>query len=148
MSSPGMSSCRLSPHPLQKTCHRNVLPLSLTRLYTFLSGSIFTFVGYRNKQKGSHVVVQLVTGQMWQSTPISSVQQLSHVMPSNHLILCHPLSLVPSIFPSIRVFSNESVLHIRWSKYWRFSFTISPSNKYSGLISFRIDWFDLLAVLV
>ena len=63
-------------------------------------------------------------------------------MPSNHLILCRPL-LLPSIFPSIRVFSNESVLHIRWPKYWSYSFSISPSNEYSGLISFRIDWFDL-----
>ena len=68
------------------------------------------------------------------------------VMPSNHLILCHPLLLPPSIFPSIRVFSNESSLHIRWPKYWSFSFRISPSNEYSGLISFRIDWLDLLAV--
>ena len=68
------------------------------------------------------------------------------VMPSSHLILCHPLLLPPSIFPSIRVFSNESVLCIRWPKYWRFSFSISPSNDYSGLISFKIDWFDLLAV--
>ena len=68
------------------------------------------------------------------------------VMPSNHLILCHPLLLLPSIFPSIRVFSNESVLHIRWPKYWSFSFNISPSNEYSGLISFRMDWLDLLAV--
>ena len=68
------------------------------------------------------------------------------VMPSNHLILCHPLLLPPSIFPSIRVFSNESVLHIRWPKYWSFSFRISPSNEYPGLISFRIDWLDLLAV--
>ena len=68
------------------------------------------------------------------------------VMPSNHLILCHPLLLPPSIFPSIRVFSSESVLHIRWPKYWSFSFIISPSNEYSGLISFRMDWFDLLAV--
>ena len=67
-------------------------------------------------------------------------------MPSNHLILCHPLHLLPSIFPSIRVFSNESVLQIRWPKYWSFSSSISPSNEYSGLISFRIDWFDLLAV--
>ena len=67
-------------------------------------------------------------------------------MPLNHLILCHPLLLLPSIFPSIRVFSNESVLHIGWPKYWSFSFSISPSNKYSGLISFRIDWLDLLAV--
>ena len=68
------------------------------------------------------------------------------VMPSNHLILCRPLLLLPSIFPSIRVFSSESVLHIRWPNYWSFSFSISPSNEYSGLISFRMDWLDLLAV--
>ena len=67
-------------------------------------------------------------------------------MPSNHLILCHPLLLPPSIFPSIRVFLDESVLHIRWCKYWSFSFSISPSSEYSGLISFRMDWFNLLAV--
>ena len=67
-------------------------------------------------------------------------------MPSNHLILCHPLLLLPSVFPSIRVFSNESALHIRWPKYWSFSFSISPSNEYSGLISFRMDWLDLLAI--
>ena len=68
------------------------------------------------------------------------------MMPSNHLILCHLLLLQPSIFPSIRVFLNESALHIRWPKYWSFSFSISPSNKYSGFISFRIDWFNLLEV--
>ena len=68
------------------------------------------------------------------------------VMPSSHLILCRPLLLLPSVFPSIRVFSNESVLHIRWPKYWNFSFSISPSNDYSGLISFRMDWLGLLAV--
>ena len=67
-------------------------------------------------------------------------------MPSNHLVLCHPLLLLPLIFPSIRVFSNESALCIRWPKYWSCSFSISPSNEYSGLISFRIDWFDLFAV--
>ena len=67
-------------------------------------------------------------------------------MPSNHLILCHPLLLLPSIFPSIRVFSSESVLHNRWPKYWSFSFNISPSNEYSGLISFRMDWLDILSV--
>ena len=71
---------------------------------------------------------------------------IESVMPSNHLILCHPLLLSPSIFPSIRVFSNESILRIRWPKYWSFSFSISPSNEYSGLIPFRIDWLDLLAV--
>ena len=71
---------------------------------------------------------------------------IESVMPSNHLILCHPLLLLPSIFPSIRVFSKESAFCIRWPKYWSFSFSMSPSNEYSGLISFRIDWFDLLAV--
>ena len=71
---------------------------------------------------------------------------IESVMPSNHLILCHPLLLLPSIFPSIRVFSNESALRIRWPEFWSFSFSISPSNEYSGLISFRVDWFDLLAL--
>ena len=71
---------------------------------------------------------------------------IKSVKPSNHLILCHPLLLLPSIFHSIRIFSKESVLHIRWLKYWSFSFSISPSNEYSGLISFRSDWFNLLCV--
>ena len=71
---------------------------------------------------------------------------IESVMPSNHLILCHPLLLLPSIFPSIRVFSNESALLIKWSKYWSFSFNISPSKEHPGLISFRMDWLDLLAV--
>ena len=78
----------------------------------------------------------------WSLLKLMSIESL---MPSNHLILCCPL-LPPSIFPSIRVFSNESILRIRWPKYWSFSFTISPSNEYSGLISFRMDWLDLLAV--
>ena len=78
------------------------------------------------------------------SKSLLSFMSIELVMPSNHLILCHPLLLLPSIFPSIRVFSNESVLRIRWPKYW--SFSISPSNEYSRLISFRIDWFDLLDV--
>ena len=71
---------------------------------------------------------------------------IESVMPSNHLILCHPLFLLPSIFPSIRVFSNESTVRMRWPKYWSFSFSISPSNEHPGLISFRMDWLDLLAV--
>ena len=74
------------------------------------------------------------------------LMSIKSVIPSNQLILCHPLLLLPSIFPSIRVFSNESVLCIRWPKYWSFSFSISPSNEYSGLISFRMDWLDLLTV--
>ena len=80
------------------------------------------------------------------SQSLLKLMSIESVMPSNHLILCHPLLLPPSIFPSIRVFSSESVLCIRWPKYWNFSFNISPSNEYSGLISFRIDWFDLLAI--
>ena len=74
------------------------------------------------------------------------LMSIESVMLSNHLILCHPLLLLSSIFPNLRVFSSELVLHIRWPKYWSFSFSISPSNEYSGLISFRMDWFDLLAV--
>ena len=80
------------------------------------------------------------------SRSLFKLMSLESVMPSNHLILRNPLLLLPSIFPSIRVFSKESVLHIRWPKYWSFSFSISPSNEYSGLISFRMDWLDLLAV--
>ena len=79
------------------------------------------------------------------SRSLLKLMSIELVIPSNHLILCHPLLLLPSIFPSITVFSNESFLHIRWPKYWNFSFSISPSNEYSGLISFRTDWLDLLA---
>ena len=79
----------------------------------------------------------------WSLLKLMSIEPM---MPSSHLILCRPLLLLPSIFPSIRVFSNQSVLHITWPKYWSFSFKISPFNEYSGLISFRMDWLDLLAV--
>ena len=80
------------------------------------------------------------------SWSLLKLRSIESVMPSNHLFLCRPLLLLPSIFPIIKVFSNKSVLHIRWPKYWNFSFSISPSNEYSGLISFRMDWLDLLAV--
>ena len=80
------------------------------------------------------------------SQSLLNLMSIESVMPCNHLILCHPLLLLPSIFPSIRVFPNESVLCIRWSKYWSFNFNISPSDEYSGLISFRMDWLDLLAI--
>ena len=80
------------------------------------------------------------------SHSLPKLMSVESVMPSNHLILCHPLPLLPSIFPSIRVFSNESALCIRWPKCWSFSFNISPSNEHPGLISFRMDWLDLLAV--
>ena len=80
------------------------------------------------------------------SQSLPKLMSVESVMPSSHLILCRPLLLLPSIFPSIRVFSKESALHIRWPKYWNFSFNISPSNEHPGLISFRMDWLDLLAV--
>ena len=80
------------------------------------------------------------------SQSLLKLMSIESVMPSNHVILCHPPFLLPLVFPSIRVFSSESVLHVRWPKYWSFSFSISPSSEYSGLISFRINWFDLLAV--
>ena len=80
------------------------------------------------------------------SQTLLKLRSIESVLPSNHLILCHPLLLPPLIFPRIRVFSKESVLHIRWPKYWSFSFNISPSNEHPGLISFRMDWLDLLAV--
>ena len=80
------------------------------------------------------------------SQSLLKLMSIESVIPSNHLILCRPLLLLPSIFPSTKVFSNESALHIRWPNYWSLSFSISPSNEYSGLISFRMDWLDLLAV--
>ena len=80
------------------------------------------------------------------SQSLLKFMSIESVMPCNHLILCHPLLLLPSVFPSIRVFSNESVLRIKWPKYWSFSFNISPSSEYSGLILFRIDWFDIVSV--
>ena len=103
-------------------CHFSHVPLFVTLwTVTFQASLAFTF---------SWSLLQLMSTEL--------------VIPSNHLIFCHPLLLLPSIFPSIRVFSSESALPIRWPKYWSFSFSISPSNEYSGLISFRIDWFDLL----
>ena len=80
------------------------------------------------------------------SLSLPNLMSIEWVMPSNHLLLCHSLLLLPSVFPSIRVFFNDSALHLRWPKYWSFSISISPSSEYSGLISFRIDWFYLLAV--
>ena len=90
--------------------------------------------------------VMFVTPWNTNSWSLLKLMSIESVMPSNHIILCGPLLLLPSIFPNIRVFSNESVLHIRWPKYWNFSFSISPYNEYSGLISFRMYWLDLLVV--
>ena len=129
-----------------------LLPLA-TLLFEWLMqlsiGLLFIVV-----QSFSHIWISVTpwttTHQVSLSFPTSQsllkLVSIETVMPSNHLILCCPLLLLPSIFPSIRIFSNESALHIRWPKYWSFSLSISPSNEYSGLISFRIDWFDLLAV--
>ena len=94
----------------------------------------------------SWTAVHQVSLSITNSQSLLKLMSIESVMPSNHLILCHPLLLPFTIFPSIRVFSNESDLHMRWPKYWSFNFSISPSNEYSGLISFKIDWFDLLAV--
>ena len=105
---------------------------------------------FRSVQSFSRVTPQTAARQaplsITNSQSLLKLMPIASVMPSNRLILCHPLLLLPSIFPSIRVFSTESVLRIRWSKYWNFSFNISPSNEYSGLISFRINRLDLLAV--
>ena len=112
------------------------------------------YLQFSSVQSLSHVQLFATT---WTAVPQASpsitnsqslpkLMSIESVVPSNHLICCHPLLLLPSIFPSIRVFSNETVLHIRWPKYWSFSFNISPSNEHPGLISFRMDWLDLLAV--
>ena len=98
------------------------------------------------RTRGFPVLYHLPEQQQQQSLLKLRESTTESMMTSNHFILCRSLLLLPSIFPSIRVFSNESALHIRWPKYWSFSFSINPSNEYSGLISFRIDWFDLLVV--
>ena len=103
---------------------------------------------FKSVSQFSHLVVSdsLLPHAITNSRNLLKLTPIELMMPSNHLILCCPLLLPPSVFPSIRVFSNESVLCIRWPKYWSFSFIISPSNEYSGLISFRIDWFDFPAI--
>ena len=123
---------------------------------------IWHSVGFRISGLQDEVVVQLLSHvqlfvTLWPVAHQASLSftvswtllkptSMESMMPSDHLILCHPLLLLPSIFPSLRVFSSESALHIRWPTYWSFSFSISPSSEYSGLISFRIDWLHLLAV--
>ena len=130
---------------MQATIH------GVTKSWAGLSDFTFTF---SSVQSLSHVRLfstpwttarqaSLFITSCWSLLKLLSIKS---VMPSNHLILCHPPLLPPSVFPSIRVFSSESVLHIRWPKYWSFSFSVSPSNEYSGLISFRMDWLDLLTV--
>ena len=126
----------------------------MSLLFNMLYRLVITFLPRSSVQSLSHVQLfvtpctaahqaSLSITNSWSLLKLMSIES---AMPSNHLVLCCPLLLLPSIFPSIRVFSNESALRIRWPKYWSFSFNISPSNKYSGLISLRIDWFDLLDV--
>ena len=143
-------SCRYVLSPIDLMCHKSALfP------YCFSVGMICPLMQFSSAQSLSHVwfFVTLWNGTHQASLSVTNSQSLLKlmsielVMPSNHLILCHPLFLLPSIFPSIRVFSNESDLCIRWPLYWSFSFNICPSNEYSGLISFRIDWFDFLATM-
>ena len=141
-----MKSAMIWPHPRNITTflkalfpHKNIKPIIVVVVVFFsvpqLCLTLCNPMDY--SMPGFSVLI---------SQSLFKLMSIESVMPSNHLILCHPLLLLPSIFASIRVFSNESALHIRWPGYWSFSFSISPSNEYSGSISFRIDYFDLLAV--
>ena len=113
---------------------------------TFLQFSLVQLLSHVQLFATSGTVARQASSSISNSQSLLKLMSMESVMPSNHFILCHPLLLLPSIFPSIRVFSNESVLCITWPKYWSVSFSISHSNEYSGLISFRMDWLDLLAV--
>ena len=132
----------LDPSPLWKHTENMAINEPGTRIFSSVSSvqSLSCVRLFATPWIAAHQASRSITNS--QSPPMSIVL----VMPSNHLISCHPLLILPSIFPSIRVFSNESALLIRWSKYWTFSFNISPSTEHPGLISFRMDWLDLLAV--
>ena len=116
---------------------------SLAVLFIFSSVQSLSYVQLFATPWTAELQASLSITNSWSLLKLMSIES---VMPSNHLVLCYPLFLLPSVFPSTRVFSNESVFRIRWPKYWNFRFSISPSNEYSGLIPFRIDWLDLLAV--
>ena len=129
-----------SPQIIAKTRKEELLPCFFYKYwgcYSSVAESCLTLIPWTAARQAS---LSFTTAQN-----LLKFMSIESVMPSNHLILCRPLLLLPSIFPSIRVFSNESALRIRWPKHWRFSFSISPSNEYSGLISFRMDWLDVLA---
>ena len=123
----------------------NLVMYSLLFLFSFLFSSVQSLSDVRLFMT-PWTAARQVSLSITNSQSLLKLVSIESVMPSNHLILCRPLLLLPSTFPSIRVFSNESALHIRWPKHWSFSFSISPSNEYSGLISFRMDRLDLLAV--
>ena len=144
---------------MEQVHHPNIFPppsqpWATTNLFFSLYSFIFSRMLYNSVQFSHSVVsdslqphgLQHAYLSITNSQSLHKLMSIELVMSSNHIILCHPLLLPPSIFPSIRVFSNESVLCIRWPKYWSFSFSLSPSNEYSGLISFRMDWLDLLTV--
>ena len=147
-------NCLVLGASLHSTGAMIMLPFLCMMLATHWVGSSFSFCSSSSVQSLSHIqlIVTPCTAAHQASLSITNSQSLlkpksiESPMPSNHLILCHPLLLWPAVFPNIRVFSNESALLNRWPKYWNFSFSISASNEYSELISFRIDWFDLLAV--
>ena len=144
---------------MEQVHHPNIFPppsqpWATTNLFFSLYSFIFSRMLYNSVQFSHSVVsdslqphgLQHAYLSITNSQSLHKLLSIELVMSSNYLILCRPLLLPPSIFPSIRVFSNESVLCIRWPKYWSFSFSLSPSNEYSGLISFRMDWLDLLTV--
>ena len=137
-----------TPRGNKELCKTEQLTLSLftTLKNTSLFGSVHFSPSVMSDSATTWTAAQQASLSFANSRSLLKFISIESVMPSNHLILCHPLLLLPSIFPSIRVFSNESALCIRWPKYWSFSFNIRPSNEYSGLISFRMDWLDLLAV--
>ena len=142
------------PHPHESLCLAPDSSLCSSGQFTQMTRKVSSKAQFSSVQSLSHVrlfvtpwtIAHQASLSITNSQSLCKLISIELVMPSNHLILCHPLLLLPSIFLSIRVFSNESVLRIRWPKCWSFSFNISPSNEYSGLISFRMDYLGLLAV--
>ena len=135
---------RRKDHLFHKSCWKNRIPEAKVQRWILTLSVQFSSVAQCCLTLRPHEPQASLS--ITKSWSLPKLMSIDSVMPSNHLILCHPLLLLPSIFPNIRVFPNESVLHIRWSKYWSFSFNINPSNKHPGLVSFRKDWLDLLAV--
>ena len=135
-----------SAYSLKFICNPNINLIAFLGIHGYAQFSSVQSLSHVQLFVTSWTVACQASLSITNSQSLLKLMSIESVMPSKHLILCHPLLLQPSIFPSIRVFSNESVLRIRWPKYWSFSFSISPSNEYSGLTSFRMDWLDLLAV--